>query len=57
MKVKSLKVNRVKQFDNLIFILSTGTLQLECEKCGKEKQVMVCGGFAYANSMDGDIDG
>jgi hypothetical protein len=46
MKIKSVHCDRVKEYKDLVFILSNGTLIYEC-KHGKEHELMVCGGVIF----------
>jgi hypothetical protein len=46
MTIKSVHCDRVKEYKDLVFILSKGTIILRCSH-GNEHKVMVCGGVIF----------
>jgi len=52
LKIKSVHIDRVREVDNLSFILSRGRIVEVCDKCNKEKESVIVGGVIYTEGVD-----
>ena len=52
MKVTDVQLRHYKETDNYIFILGNTKLLMQCDKCGKEKEVMCIGGYLHKGGVE-----